>query len=511
MRSSSGLFDKLLLFGLYFRSELINVEQDEIIIQGPLLSRAIRRQLRRWAWLGPMLTLLLLALALCLLHTSYTTSVSIAMQQSSPIGASPLAMLAGAGGQSKLYLGVLKSRQAAESVERHVHLNQLYGISDDAAVKMLMKSVKPDETAADGLLYISVTLGGSPRLSLHHSPDTAQIKVAAAQAANAYALALKEYYATSGTDQASVLLRGADTEQRRARADYDAALTQLLEFSRGLKRVDPRSAPSSSSDTSDVSTAASGLSALYASQAQIQAELSAAIASRKTLDTGVTTQLKNLPNVPTDDSLLSNARTQVAQDQAAFDTASRLYGPENPRVIRAQTQLSVDEAQLNRQIQGVKSNLTTPDLRINQQIQGLYARQAVVFTQIGRAERQLGIHRELSGEFGRLQTEVAIRLEVLKATLGEAAKIRLDNSYAQNRMSVIDEALPPTGSDSGILRLLLICLIPPLLLFLLAVTRQYLREVSASAAAQHSGQSANGAGPKVSAYSEDEARRAGKQ
>lgn len=494
------------------------MEQDEIIIQGPLLSRAIRRQIRTWIWLGPLLTLLFLFLALCIVPTSYTASASVAMQQTPSMGGSPLLLLAGGGGQGKLYLGILRSRQMAEDVEHHVHLEQIYGGSEEAAVGLLMAGIKPDDTGADGLLYITVTLPGPPRISLHHSANSAQIKAATAEAANAYALALKEYYATSANDQASLLLRGAEKEQNRARADYEASLTQLLEFSRGLKRVDPRVAPSSSSPsdtsgaaTTDAATAASGLSGLYASQAQIQAELSAAVASRRTLDVGTAKQLQNLPNVPTDDALLNDARTRVAQDQRAYESAVKLFGPENPRVIQAQTQLGVDQAQLNRQIQGIKNNLTTPDLRITQQIQSLYARKAIVEKQIAEAERQLGVHRELSGEFGRLQTEVGIRLDVLKATLAEAAKVRLDNDYAQNRMSVIDPALPPGGGGPALSRLVLLCLIPALLLFLLAVARQYGREVKATGPAPAGGASANGTGAKMGLESEDAAAKAGKR
>ena len=43
-----------------------------------------------------------------------------------------------------------------------------------------MKSIKPDDNAADGLLYIAVTLPGQPKFSLFHSPGEAQVKAAAA-------------------------------------------------------------------------------------------------------------------------------------------------------------------------------------------------------------------------------------------------------------------------------------------------------------------------------------------
>ena len=463
------------------------MQQDDIILDGPQLTRAFRRQFRLWIWLGPVVFGGLLLAALCLVPRSYTALISVALQQPSSSG-SALAALAGVGGEgaSKRYIGLLKSRELAQSVERHVQLFSLYGgptgrfHTEEDAVEYLTKSVKPDDNAADGLLYVGVTLPGNPKLSLSHNPSDTQVKGAAAQAANAYALALKEYYLTSDTDQGAALLRGADTQVHQARADYDQALNDVLHFSRGLNRVDPRSAPTSPSDTGGGS-AVSGLGSLYSALAQVQADLRGAQASRQTRDTLTAQQVRDLANIPTDDPLLSEARGRVTQDQAAYTAATRLYGPENPLVIRAQTNLEVDQAALNRQIQGVQSRLTTPNIRSDEQIQGLYARQNVLTGQIASAERRLGIHRELSGQFGRLQQEVVFQSEVLKETLTEAAKIRLENVSAKNRMVIVDPALPPKSGEPGVLKLALGCLALVLLAFGAAVARDYLRLAAAHA------------------------------
>ncbi len=215
---------------------------------------------------------------------------------------------------------------------------------------------------------------------------------------------------------------------------------------------------------------------MYTALAQVQADLRAAQVVRQTQQSLVNEQLENLSSVPADDLLLADIRGRVKQDQAEYRTAFNLYGPENARVITAQTRLDVDQAELSRQIEGVRERLTTPDIRTDEQIQALYKRQALLEKQIADARQRLGLHRVLSGEYGRLQTEVAIRLEVLKATLSEAAKIRLDNASAQNRMTIIDDAIPPVSADMGIAKMALLCLVPILLLFLAAVARQYLRE-----------------------------------
>ena len=458
------------------------MEQDEIIIDGPLLARAFRRQLRGWLWKGPLLFSALLGAALALVPRSYTASVSVAMQQ--PAATGGLAGLLGGagGGGNKHYIGVLKSREIAAQVERRVNLRQLYGPrqlpKESDAVALLAKSVKPDDNT-DGLLYIGVTLSGPPKFGLTRSPSPKQVEEAAAQAADAYALALKNYFVTSDDDQGSVLLRGADREERRARADYEAAVARVLEFNRSLGHVDPRSAPTSPSDTADAATAASGLGSLYTSLYQVQGDLKAALAARQTSAQQLTGQLNNLTEVPVDDPLLAEARGNVARDQAEYLSASNLYGPENPAVIRAQARLRVDQTQLDRQVQGVRQNLTTSNTRTEAQIQGLYAHQALLVKEIASAEHHLGIHRQLSGELGRLQTEVSLRLEYLRGALAEAAKIRLDNVSAQSRMTIIDTALPPASGEPGTTRLALYCLLLVLLAFLLSVIRDYLKGMRA--------------------------------
>ena len=471
---------------------------DEIIIDGLRLRRALRRQGRIWLWLGPLAVVAgTLGLA-ALVPRSYTATTSVALQESSGSGSALALLTGGAGGASKRYLGILKSRALARSVENHVQLRRLYGVkqfhTEDDAVDYLTKNVKPDDSATDGLLYIAVTLPGPPKLAAHPVPSAAQIASAAADAANDYAGALKVYYATSDTDQGAALLHGADREVRQARAGYDDAVARALAFTRGLSRVDPRSAPDAGADSSglgsasaggssgsassggtDAATAAAGLGQLYTALNQVQADLRAAQAVRAAGQQGIQSQLGDLSAVPTDDPLLANARARVTQDQLAYDAASKLYGPENPAVVTAKTRLDVDRADLDRQVQGVKRSLTTPDIRSSEEITGLLARQAKLSQQIGAAEKHLGISRRLSGESGRLQAEVGIQLDVLKATLTEAAKIRLDNASSLSRMTVVDAAVPPKSGEPGVSKLAVICLLLAFLAFLAAVVREYFR------------------------------------
>jgi len=520
------------------QNKAVAAPQDEIIIDGARLRRAFRRQSRIWLWLGPLAAAAGVLLLGALVPRTYTASTSVALQQASG-GSSALALLTGGGGgTSKRYLGVLKSRALAQNVERHVQLRRLYGTktfrTEDDAVEFLTKNVKPDDSATDGLLYIAVALPGPPKFSPHPTPSVTQVETAAAAAANDYAGALKEYYATSDNEQGAVLLRGADREVRQARANYENAVARALEFTRGLSQVDPRSTPllpsatgsdaassgSSSSGSSspsgsssggsspgtDAATAAAGLGQLYTALNQVQADLRAAQAVRAVGQQGIGSQLRDLSAVPTDDPLLANARSRVTQDKLAYNTASRLYGPENPAVIQAQARLTVDQADLDRQVQGIKRSLTTPDIRSNEEITGLLARQAKLTQQIAQAERHLGVSRRLSGEAGRLQAEVGIQLDVLRTTLSEAAKIRLDNASSLSRMTVIDTAVPPKSGEPSLSKLAIICFLLAFLAFLASVFWEYFRAASKVSPA---GPSLNGSGTLSPAVNEDAALKAG--
>lgn len=501
--------------------------QDEIILDAARLRRALRRQSLLWLWLGPLAAgLLLLGLAASVPRT-YTATTSVALQQSS---ASPTLALLGGGGASKRYLGVLKSRDLAATVERHVQLRQIYGTkvfpTEEAAVTLLMNSVKPDDNPADGLLYIAVSLPGPPKLASHPSPSVPQVENAAADAANDYALALKEYFATSDTDQGAVLLRGADQEVRLARARYKEALGRSLGFTRSLSRINPRSQPASPVDPGaaagptpggstsaqsassapassagrgvDAETAASGLAGLYTALNGVQAELSETQAVRATGQALIGTQLEDLSRVPTDDPLLTDVRSRVSQDQLVYRTLSALYPPgsedQHPNLLAAKARLNFDQADLSRQIAGIKQRLTTPDVRSAEQIKGLYARQATLLGQIAQAQRHLGLSRQLSGEASRLGTEVGLQLDVLRTTLSEAAKIRLDNASSLSRMSVIDTALPPKSGEPGLPKLASVCLALAIAGFLLSVCVDYFRSAPPRPAAALSVGGANGSG-----------------
>jgi len=212
---------------------------------------------------------------------------------------------------------------------------------------------------------------------------------------------------------------------------------------------------------------------LYDALAQVQAQIRAAEAAQAAQRRGVGSQLNALGEVPDEDPLLADARDRVLRDQTDLKNLRVQLGPDNPRVVVARERLRIDEAALDRQVQGVRRNLTTQHVLSASELESLRARQATLEGQVAQADRRLRVNRTLSAEFGRLQTEAAIRLEALKATTTEAARVRLENVSAQSRMSVVDEAIPSRHGKPGALMLAGISLALVMLGFVLAVLREY--------------------------------------
>lgn len=474
------------------------MQEDEITINGRLLLDIVRRRWPIWAFLGLFAIGLLVFLELLFVSQTYTSSVSVAMQQSAG-ASSPLAMLAGSS-DSKRYIGVLKSRRSADEVlhllaadpKHPVDLARLCRCATRAdAETLLMNTVKPEENA-DGLLYINVTLAGPPRLapSSQIAARREQIKDAAAQTANAYATTLRDYYVNTDNDRDTALLRGANDQVREYRAEYDAAADNALEFSRGLRGALPIEGTSSvrsrdsSGDSPSVGTgvtsgvggtSGAAVGSLYDQLARVEQDIKAAQASQRASQQARERQLQGLEGLPSEDPFLTQARDQVNRDQADLIAATRLYGPENPRLLAAQSKLQVDQAALARQVAGAKQRLATPEVRTDADLKAMLARQGVLLEQVARARSQQKVSNRLSGEYDRLKAEVSLQLAVLQTAMMEAAKVRASTVSSQSRMTVIDPAIPAKFSQPRTLIMVAQALFLVLLGILVALVREYLK------------------------------------
>ena len=147
-------------------------ESPELSGIDPSLIRSIARlRWRRWVAVAIVAFGLFPVAGLFGYPQNYSATVSISMQQPNQAAS---ALQALTGNTTKKYTGVLKSRRFAETVDKSVHFRDLMGLPNtrkhqDEALEKVIKDLKVDDNSADGLLYITVNLGGPARLA----PDPA--------------------------------------------------------------------------------------------------------------------------------------------------------------------------------------------------------------------------------------------------------------------------------------------------------------------------------------------------
>ncbi|HLK58862.1 MAG TPA: hypothetical protein VKU00_19975, partial [Chthonomonadaceae bacterium] len=199
-----------------------------------ILRALFQRRLRAWIFTGVVAFLVSLVLALNVFPQYFTSNASLSMAQPSA-SMQGIAALMGMPTGARKYLGILKSRQFAEDIEKEVHLQQLYALKRHSdAIEKIQKATKFDDNATDGLIYIEVTLDAPARFSPipKDKAKSEQIRQAVVQITNMYPELLLQFMKTQDDDKELVLLRAADAEVQKARQDYDASVNTLMAFVR---------------------------------------------------------------------------------------------------------------------------------------------------------------------------------------------------------------------------------------------------------------------------------------
>src|SRR5262249_54941604 len=132
---------------------------------------------------------------------------------------------------------------------------------------------------------------------------------------------------------------------------------------------------------------------------------------------------------------------------------------ENPRVIVAREKLRQAQDRLAKQIKGLRSSLTTDQVADKTKLNSLRATHASLLNKISEAQSRLPLSRDLSIEFTSLQNELGIAVSARKATVAEAARLRMNTVSAQSRLSVVDTAIPAEYGSPGLMRIILYSLI----------------------------------------------------
>lgn len=463
-----------------WKPDLTTPEQDpDISINTALLRSIVRRRRPLWLALGVGLFCLLEAYQLLYTGQAFTALTTVSMQQPSPSAAGGVAALLGGQTQTKKYIGVLHSRTFAERVEAQTHLAEFYHMrSKRLAVEMLMKQVKPEDNAADGLLFINVTLGGPPLLAPGSAPRRAEVKALTARVANLYAQELADYYTNNDNERDTVLLNAAKDLIKNARAGVDNSTRRIEQFVRGLNKQDIGATPAPTVESG--AAVPPGLLNLIEEQGKVSADISALKKGSSVQESGVNNLLKHLSILPDEDPLLGTARDKVSKLENKLKRLQQNFAPENQQVLQAHQDLKIAQEDLDRQESAIKSKQTTENVDIDRRLAALKARSASIQALIERALKQLPKRRESTSKLQRLLADRLIAAKKLEAEETEFVKLQINTVSGQSKTSVIDTAIEPEVGSPGILRVSLLSLGVALFAVLVGIIVSYIRQVRAA-------------------------------
>jgi len=456
--------------------------QDELYIDTSLLRAVIKKRWKLWTFTGLFLFVLIVFIMLFFVPQKYTSSTSLSIQSSaSPMGGA-LSVLTGQS-QNKKYLGILSSRRLAERVSNDVDLYHRLRFRDRAdMLEQLQGMVDAKEDPISGLVYVYATVEGPPYISIFSKLNRQKIKDLAKDIANAYAKELKRYYVDNDNARDTVLLRGANQLLKMTKDNYYHNRDVVMRFIKkhlkmtyanslakgGSGALDIGSSadmamasasggdalsgsasgdPTSSSSLSSLGASTSlpggsaGVSGLYQGLLQIQTDLKGLEAGYKEYNTQVNKQLNNIQNIPEEDPLLMQARRNVLEQKLKLDELRIQYSDSNPLVVVAKNELAVAEAQLKREMKGIKNHITTDSVVNSVREADLEAKRLTLLHNIHRMEKEMMLQGLQAAKFDELKTDLMLSLAAFKETEVDAAKLRLETVSAQSRINVVDTAI----------------------------------------------------------------------
>lgn len=436
-----------------------------------------------------LLTIIALALwvgltLLCLLFVprSFSATASVALQQSpSPGGA--LGALAGLNGSStKTYAGVIRSRRFALAAARATHIQALYNLpKEDDAVTLVQNGVTMEDKQ-DGLIYLTVNLPAPPKLAPGRSAHVEQIRETVPAVVIVYVKLLAHYLDTSNTNRDAALIREAQKQVARARANYDRSVQDLDRAVQGAPSSAALSAPSMSSSqassptqaslhpgTGGAAEAMSQLSALYAAKSRLETEIAAGNALRQGTAALASGSTQSLTALPGEDPLLQDARRQVTQATTQLQTLRIALSDDNPDVVASRRRLQIAQARLRSESKALEQGRTSDSVRQ----QSLEAQYLTVLRQIATAERNNVIGRATTLEIEKQSNEMMLRLEVLKAAATQSASLSIQRGAGNNLMDIVDVPQFPKSGKPGVLVLIVICFFVALFLVQAALVLEY--------------------------------------
>lgn len=439
-----------------------------------LLKLIFQKRLRLFLIVMPILFLMCLGYGLLLSPQTFSASTSVAIQQPVQVASAVSLLTGGASGASR-YLGVLRSRSLAEQVEQIVHTQSFLGTKNlEETIEELQKMVRVEDFPIEGILVLQVEVKGPARLASDPGGKREAIRHLSAYIANAYIQVFKRYLRDTDTDREAVLYREAKKRLNEADGEYRSAVGVYIAAAKGKKNANGDVTLLVPSGTSSVSsmgsstgtggetsrgagelTAAAELQALFLKRGALEQRIKSAEVTQTETNARLNKSGGNLTDLPAEDPLLPQARTDVEDAQIRLDNLLLTYADNSPKVVAARRTLVAAQKRLGEQSKAIQSENTSEAIRLR----ASKAELAVVISQIENASKRFVKGREITTNLEVLRTDMQISLEKLKTTTTEFARLSLQTVSGQSRMTVVDKAIEPRFGKPGIAVVTLLSLV----------------------------------------------------
>ena len=155
-----------------------------------------------------------------------------------------------------------------------------------------------------------------------------------------------------------------------------------------------------------------------------------------------------LEAIPDEDPLLTQARKQVTERRNDLKTLEITYGDVHPVVVAAREKLANATQELRNKVTSIRAGNTTQHANRD----AMEAEYVEVQRQIRDAERNARAGRYASTDLERLRNEVTMRLKARDSLFTKLVEMRSQMVAGQNRMNVVDAAIPPRWPKNGIMQ-----------------------------------------------------------
>jgi uncharacterized protein involved in exopolysaccharide biosynthesis len=428
-------------------------DNDDITIDQTVALAVWKRRVRLWIVATPILLTLFMLRDLFFTPQVYSSRTSLSVQQPSAASSSLSAGLASLTGMSvgpRKYMGIVRSRRIAIDVARLTNLHKRLGLpTPEHAAGLIMRSLKADDNAVEGLLYITVNLEGPARIVPGRAVDRQIYNQASADVANAYAKALAYYYINTDNDAQLVVYRNAKRMADKAQQEYDNALERLRGFFES--DLEPKT-----------ETLASGNSPLLGQLQQLSIELGKVEADILSLRAGkmayhqlLNDQLKLLDILPGEDKLLRDARISYQNAKAELEDLRLSLADEHPRVVLAKERVRLAGMRLKQERQGILQGRTSEQIREEVEQQRLKARYDELTAQMRKLRRRLRIGQSDALTLETLRDDVSLKFNMLREAATRLVGMQAQQVSGQNVVLVVDEALPASNGQPDLVMIVL--------------------------------------------------------